>query len=622
MSIENPIPAAQYLRMSTDDQPNSIPTQRDVNQRYATAHGFEIVATYADPGKSGLEIRNRPGLRRLLRDVVTGNCVFRAILVCDVSRWGRFQDTDESAHYEFLCRRAGIPVHYCAEQFENDGKLPNAIMKTLKRTMAAEYSRELSLKIAAAHKRMAEEGYHVGGVAGYGLRRMLIKANGRLEVLETGECKNLISDHVVLVPGPRNEVECVRTIFKLAAKREYSPRAIAEELNRRRLFYSDNSPWDYLRVCRVLHNERYIGNALWGMRDTRFDNPARRRPRSEWVIKPGAIPAIITAEAFMSAQKQTEERFSRRECSREELLNKLATILRRKKPLSQELMRMRRLLRNNWERRFGSILQAYELIGYKSTKHISNSMTAHSRIHALRKKLFDDLKGLFPSRIRMVRSYGHQRFRVLELDNRIRIAAYICRNREPSVCGEPRWMVGIRDKYRLLPALLCLPDKNLSRLTDFYFVRDVSTTTGVYKDISPRDPWLAEGNRLSSLSDFCRFTTLVMEGHPPAPIRTRAFSVVGDILFSDDNSTFIIDGNEVPLSTANAAILRLLLRNAGRVVTRTALTRAETKRDKDIYLNIQIGELRRALGAEYRRRIVTVRREGYIYQRVLMSVQT
>jgi hypothetical protein len=31
------------------------------------------------------------------------------------SRWGRFQDADESAHYEFLCKSAGIPVHYCAE---------------------------------------------------------------------------------------------------------------------------------------------------------------------------------------------------------------------------------------------------------------------------------------------------------------------------------------------------------------------------------------------------------------------------------------------------------------------------------------------------------------------------
>lgn len=45
--------------------------------------------------------------------------------VYDVSRGGRFQDTDESAHYEFLCRRAEIAVPYCAEQFENDGRFGN-----------------------------------------------------------------------------------------------------------------------------------------------------------------------------------------------------------------------------------------------------------------------------------------------------------------------------------------------------------------------------------------------------------------------------------------------------------------------------------------------------------------
>ena len=81
-------------------------------------------------------------------------------------------------------------------------------------------------------------------------------------------------------------------------------------------------------------------------------------------------------------------------------------------------------------------------------------MKAHSKINSLRKKLFDDLKELFPSRTRIVRYYGHQRFRVLELDNCIRVAVYICRNREPRASGEPRWMVGIRDKYRQLPALL------------------------------------------------------------------------------------------------------------------------------------------------------------------------
>ena len=45
---------------------------------------------------------------------------FRMILVYDIGRWGQFQDTDEAAYYEFLCKRAGIQVHYCAEPFVND----------------------------------------------------------------------------------------------------------------------------------------------------------------------------------------------------------------------------------------------------------------------------------------------------------------------------------------------------------------------------------------------------------------------------------------------------------------------------------------------------------------------
>jgi len=93
------IPAAEYVRMSTDDQPNSIAFQTEAIRRYAAKLGFEVVAAYSDPGRSGVEIKNRPGLRQLLQDVVGGHARYRVILVYDVSRWGEFQDVDESAHY-------------------------------------------------------------------------------------------------------------------------------------------------------------------------------------------------------------------------------------------------------------------------------------------------------------------------------------------------------------------------------------------------------------------------------------------------------------------------------------------------------------------------------------------
>ena len=107
--------------MSTDHQRYSTENQADVIAAYATARGFVIVKTYADEGKSGLNLGGRAGLRELLTDVETRNVDFTAVFVYDVGRWGRFQDADESAYYEYVCKRAGIRVHYCAEQFENDG---------------------------------------------------------------------------------------------------------------------------------------------------------------------------------------------------------------------------------------------------------------------------------------------------------------------------------------------------------------------------------------------------------------------------------------------------------------------------------------------------------------------
>src|SRR5882672_12616529 len=138
--------AAQYVRMSTDYQRYSIENQAAVIATYAQLHDLSIIRTYRDEGESGLKLKNRAGLARLLNDVSSDQADFEYILVYDVSRWGRFQDVDESAYYEFVLKRAGIRVHYCAEQFENDGSMSSSVLKNIKRVMAAEYSRELSAK--------------------------------------------------------------------------------------------------------------------------------------------------------------------------------------------------------------------------------------------------------------------------------------------------------------------------------------------------------------------------------------------------------------------------------------------------------------------------------------------
>ncbi len=139
--------AAMYVRMSTDHQKYSTENQAETIKEYAVRHQMEIVRTYADEGKSGLKIDGRDALKKLITDVQSSLADYTTILVLDVTRWGRFQDADESAYYEYICRRAGIEVQYVAEQFENDGSPVSTIVKGVKRAMAGEYSRELSAKV-------------------------------------------------------------------------------------------------------------------------------------------------------------------------------------------------------------------------------------------------------------------------------------------------------------------------------------------------------------------------------------------------------------------------------------------------------------------------------------------
>ena len=143
----------------------------------------------------------------------------------DISRWGRFQDADESAYYEYICKRAGISVIYCAEQFENDGSPVSTIVKGVKRAMAGEYSRELSQKVFTGQCRLIELGYRQGGPPGFGLRRMLIDEHGVAKgILERGEHKSIQTDRVTLVPGPAEEIAIVREIFRCFCRRRVSLR--------------------------------------------------------------------------------------------------------------------------------------------------------------------------------------------------------------------------------------------------------------------------------------------------------------------------------------------------------------------------------------------------------------
>lgn len=191
--------AVIYVRMSTESQDYSIDHQRAKIREYAEAHAIRIIREYVDDGKSGLDIRRRAGLLSLMRDVQSAQPDFTHILVYDISRWGRFQDIDEAAYHEHTCRRAGIEVVYCGEKFAGESGPYASLLKSMKRVMAAEYSRDLSEKVFIAQSRFTEMGFKQGGHAGYGLRRLALKACGTPRaILQYRESKVVATDRVIL----------------------------------------------------------------------------------------------------------------------------------------------------------------------------------------------------------------------------------------------------------------------------------------------------------------------------------------------------------------------------------------------------------------------------------------
>ena len=357
--------AAEYVRMSTEHQQYSTQNQGDKIREYAARRGIEIVTTYADEGKSGLRIDGRQALQRLIQDVQSGQASFQIILVYDVSRWGRFQDADESAYYEYICRRAGIQVAYCAEQFENDGSPVSTIVKGVKRAMAGEYSRELSAKVFAGQCRLIELGFRQGGTAGYGLRRTLVDQGGSVKAeLTRGEHKSLQTDRVILTPGPEEEVRTVNQIYRWFIDHGLVESEIAGRLNAMRLRTDIDRDWTRATVHEVLTNEKYVGNNIYNRISFKLKRLRVVNTPDMWIRKDGAFEGIVAPELFYTAQGIIRARARR--YSDEELIERLRGLFQNRGFLSGLVINESEGMPSAsvYALRFGSLIRAYQLVGY------------------------------------------------------------------------------------------------------------------------------------------------------------------------------------------------------------------------------------------------------------------
>jgi len=506
------IPAARYLRMSTDNQRLSLAAQAALIKHYADAHGFDVVQTYEDAGKSGLTLKRREGLAQLLHDVVKGDAGYKAILVYDVSRWGRFQDADEAAHYEFVCRSAGVPVYYCAESFGNDCSPPNVIMKTLKRVMAGEYSRELSGRLRRTKKINAQAGFWNGGPPPYGFRRMIVNFDGSPKrLLKDGEVKSLAGGRVVLVPGTAKEVSRVVEIFRLRLQEGWSTKTIAAQFNRKRL-KCRGRPWTCGQVLNILRHPTYTGCLTWGRSTGLLGGKRIRVSKQRWTLKPKAFPEIIDQNTFDTAQ----DTFARRTINRsnDELLNGLRSVLAAHGRLSSDILNASREIPGaaTYSDRFGTLSRAYQLIGYGVDENRAALWKTRRRLAQIKGRVMKQILRALPGQVSLIRQPPGIR-KLLSFQDGIKVSVLACQCvRTP--LGDLRWIVPVIGAEKQYPALLCRCDVKNKAVKDLYLVPN--TERGSRFRLKDNDEWLKTGKRITHFAEL-RGTLETLRECPKAP---------------------------------------------------------------------------------------------------------
>jgi DNA invertase Pin-like site-specific DNA recombinase len=309
MAISSPVckKAIAYYRHSAEDkQENSVPIQRAHAQKFAATYNVEIIHEEADEGKSGLSA-SRPGYEKLFSEWILNPDAppFDYVFVYDVSRWGRFQDQDEAAYYEFRCKQRGKKVVYVSRGFpKEEEQLISHLQTSIERYMAAEYSRQLSEKVFYGCVKVSEQGYSAGGLPAYGMSRLLLDANKKpIKKLKKGEWKSISNERVTFTPAADETTAAVQEMFTLLVEKWESPKNIAEMMNSKGVPTAQGKKWKSQGILNILTNEVYTGTRVYNKTWGRLKQKHRINPRNEWVIQRDAFPHVVTADLFRDAQE-------------------------------------------------------------------------------------------------------------------------------------------------------------------------------------------------------------------------------------------------------------------------------------------------------------------------------
>lgn len=356
--------AVAYYRHSAQiGQENSVEIQQDKVRKFAKDNNLNIIEEFADRGKSGLNAEGRPAFNEMMEKVKASND-FQYILVLDMTRWGRFQETDKSAFYDSVYMQNGKQVIYTDIGIpEKDNQFITQLKKSLDRYQSAEYSRQLSEKVFAGCEKVASQGYRPGGSPPYGFHRLMLDENKKPDrILEHGQRKAIQNGRVILIPGESNEVEIIKDIYELFISGDYNEKQISGKFNSKGIPSPGGVDWTASMVRDILINEQYAGALVYNKTSQRLKSKRKRNPQKKWVVVPGAYEPIIAPEKFAAAQQIFLKR--KRRFEKSYMLEKLEEIYNNFGVITSKIIQYDNEMPSTatYSSRFGSITEAFQAI--------------------------------------------------------------------------------------------------------------------------------------------------------------------------------------------------------------------------------------------------------------------
>jgi len=182
--------------------------------------------------------------------------------------------------------------------------------------------------------------------------------------LSRGEHKSLQTDRVILTAGPDSEIRVVREIYRWFTDDGLHEIEIAKRLNDQAVVTDLGRSWTRATVREILTNEKYIGNNVYNRVSFKLKKLRVINGPDMWIRKDGAFDAVVSQEAFYTAQGIIRARARR--FSDQELIDKLRGLYQRRGLLSGLIIDEAEGMPSAaaYIHRFGSLIRAYKEVGF------------------------------------------------------------------------------------------------------------------------------------------------------------------------------------------------------------------------------------------------------------------